>query len=78
MKKPIIVLGIGELGSVFSRAFLKNDYPVYPITRQTNIDELANTVNPELVLVCVAEADLQNALKTIPEKWKNRVAMMQN
>jgi prephenate dehydrogenase len=24
MKKPIIVLGIGELGSVFARAFLKN------------------------------------------------------
>jgi hypothetical protein len=23
MKKPIVVLGIGELGSVFSRAFLK-------------------------------------------------------
>jgi prephenate dehydrogenase len=29
MKKPIIVLGIGELGSVFARAFLKNNHPVY-------------------------------------------------
>jgi prephenate dehydrogenase len=35
MKKPIIVLGIGELGSVFARAFLKNNHPVYPITRAT-------------------------------------------
>ncbi|BBB23173.1 conserved hypothetical protein [Abyssogena phaseoliformis symbiont OG214] len=78
MKKPIVVLGIGELGSVFSRAFLKNNYPVYPITRQTNIDELANTINPELILVCTAEADLQNALQSIPKQWKDRVAMMQN
>jgi prephenate dehydrogenase len=38
MKKPIIVLGIGELGSVFARAFLKNNRPVYPITRATDID----------------------------------------
>jgi len=78
MKKPIVVLGIGELGSVFSRAFLKNNYPVYPITRQTNISELANTIDPELILVCTAEADLQAALYSIPEQWKDRVALMQN
>ncbi len=24
MKKPIVVLGIGEMGGVFARAFLKN------------------------------------------------------
>ncbi|MBW5290151.1 MAG: hypothetical protein Rsou_0946 [Candidatus Ruthia sp. Asou_11_S2] len=78
MKKPIVILGIGELGSVFSRAFLKNNYPVYPITRQTNIDELANTISPEFILVCTAEADLQNALQSIPKQWKDRVVMMQN
>ncbi|WP_190600544.1 hypothetical protein [Candidatus Vesicomyidisocius sp. SY067_SCS001] len=78
MKKPIIVLGIGELGSIFSRAFLKNNYPVYPITRQTNIDELANTINPELVLICTAEVDLQNALLSTPNKWKDRITMIQN
>ncbi len=78
MKKPIVVLGIGELGSVFARAFLKNNYPVYPITRSTDIDALAGTIDPELILVCVAEADLQVALKSIPTKWKDRVAMMQN
>lgn len=78
MKNPIVVLGIGELGSVFSRAFLKNNHPVYPITRQTNIDELANTTSPEFILVCTAEADLQNALQSIPKQWKDRVAMIQN
>ncbi len=78
MKKPIIVLGIGELGSVFARAFLKNNHPVYPITRKTDIDELAATIDPELILVCTGEADLQTALETIPAHWKDRVAMMQN
>ena len=78
MKKPIAVLGIGELGSVFARAFLKNNYPVYPITRATDIDELKVSIDPELILVCVAEGDLQSALSSIPSEWKDRVAMMQN
>ncbi|VVH63010.1 hypothetical protein BSPWISOX_2984, partial [uncultured Gammaproteobacteria bacterium] len=51
MKKPIIVLGIGELGSVFARAFLKNNHPVYPITRATDIDELRSLIDPEFILV---------------------------
>ncbi len=78
MKKPIVVLGIGELGSVFSRAFLKNNHAVYPITRSTDIDELKASINPELILVCTAEGDLQSALSSIPTEWKDRVAMMQN
>jgi len=78
MKKPIVVLGIGELGSVFSRAFLKNNHAVYPITRSTDIDELKASIDPELILVCTAEGDLQSALSSIPAEWKDRVAMMQN
>ena len=78
MKKPIIVLGIGELGSVFARAFLKNNHPVYPITRATDIDELRSLIDPEFILVCTGEAELQSALNTIPSEWKDRVAMMQN
>lgn len=78
MNKPIVVLGIGELGSVFSRAFLRNNYPVYPITRATDVTELSNQIDPEMILVCTAEADLQAALQSIPAQWKDRVAMMQN
>jgi len=78
MKKPIIVLGIGELGSVFARAFLKNNHPVYPITRTTDIDELRTSIDPEFILICTGEADLQSALKSIPNEWKDRIAMMQN
>jgi hypothetical protein len=49
------VLGIGELGSVFARAFLKNNHPVYPITRATDIDELRSLIDPEFILVCTGE-----------------------
>ena len=78
MKKPIVVLGIGELGSVFARSFLKNNHPVYPVTRQTDITTLSSQIDPELILVCTGEADLQAALGLIPNQWKDRVAMMQN
>jgi len=78
MNKPIVVLGIGELGSVFARSFLRNNYPVYPITRATDIDELSSSIDPEMILVCTAEGDLQSALSSIPNQWKDRVAMMQN
>jgi len=78
MKKPIVILGIGELGSVFARAFLKNNYPVYPVTRKTDIKKLASSIDPEFILVCTGEADLQTALAQIPESWEDRVAMMQN
>ena len=78
MNKPIVIFGIGQLGGVFSRGFLRNNHPVYPITRTTDISELAQTIDPELILVCVTEADLQSALRSVPNVWKDRVAMIQN
>jgi ketopantoate reductase len=78
MKQPIVVLGMGELGSVFARSFLKNNHPVYPITRTTNVNELVQNINPELVLVCTGEADLQEVLGALPDIWKDRVVLMQN
>jgi hypothetical protein len=51
MKQPIVIVGIGELGGVFSRAFLRNGLPVYPVTRSMNISEQASRIHqPELVL----------------------------
>lgn len=67
-----------NLAVCFRVLFLKNNYPVYPITRQTDIDELVDTIDPELVLVCTAEADLQKTLSSTPEQWKDRAAMIQN
>jgi prephenate dehydrogenase len=55
MNQPIVIIGIGELGGVFARAFLHAGYPVYPVTRKMDIDEAANNMpDPQLVLVAVA------------------------
>ena len=36
MKSPVVLIGIGEMGAVFARGFLRAGYPVYPVTRQTD------------------------------------------
>ena len=79
MKSPVVVVGIGEMGSVFTRAFLKLGHPVYPVTRDTDINELAEAIpEPELVLVAVGEAALQPALEDIPSVWHDRIGLLQN
>jgi len=79
MKNPVVVIGIGEMGSVFARAILKLGHPVYPVTRDTDMNELAEAIpQPELVLVAVGEAGLQAGLAKIPAVWHNRIGLLQN
>jgi len=79
MRPPIAIIGIGELASVFARAFLRNGYPVYPITRHMNIAEEAdNLPAPQLVLVAVAEKDFPKVMQTIPDRWRKRLVLLQN
>ena len=78
-KAPVIVIGLGEMGSVFARAILKSGHPVYPASRDTNLDELANSIkDPEMVLIAVGEKDLQPCLNQLPAAWHGRVVMLQN
>ena len=79
MKDPIVIIGIGEIGSVFARGFLKSGHPVYPVTREMNFNQVINRVpEPELVLVAVGENDLQDVLSRMPEPWKANIALIQN
>ncbi len=79
MKPPIVIIGIGELASVFARAFLRNGYPVYPITRNMDIaEEAENLPEPQLVLVAVAEKDFHKAMETIPARWRKKLVLLQN
>jgi ketopantoate reductase len=75
----MVLVGVGEMGGVFGRAFLKTGAPVYPALRNTSLDELASAIEPpELVLVTVGEADLHPTLATIPDSWKDRIGLLQN
>jgi len=79
MHKPIVVIGIGEMAGVFARGFLRTGHPVYPITRDMDLQAEANTIpDPAFVLVAVGEADLQATLRQIPSQWHDKLALLQN
>lgn len=79
MKSPIVIIGIGELGGVFAKAFLKNGYPIYPVTRNLNVMDVAREVpDPQLVLVAVAETDFHDLMAAIPPQWHRKLFLIQN
>ncbi|MFP3873063.1 MAG: hypothetical protein ACLFV1_01305 [Thiohalophilus sp.] len=79
MNDPVIVVGIGEMGGVFTRGLLRLGHPVFPVTRNTDMDKIARAVPvPRLVLVSVGEDDLHPTLETLPAAWKNHLGLLQN
>ena len=79
MKQPVIIIGMGEMGELFARGFLKLGHPVYPVLRGMDLSAKASVLpEPELVIVAVGEDDLADCLATMPPVWKNRLALLQN
>lgn len=79
MKNPVVVVGIGEMGSVFARGFLRLGYPVFPVVRGFEMAELAQQLaTPELVVIAVAENDIQTVLEQVPAAWRDRLVLLQN
>ncbi|KUJ74993.1 hypothetical protein AVO42_06425 [Thiomicrospira sp. XS5] len=79
MKKTIVVVGLGELGSVFARGFLRLGYPVQGVMRNQNMHEMAEEIpEPEAVLIAVGEADIHQAIQDCPAKWADKVILLQN
>lgn len=77
-QQDIIVIGLGELGSVFARAALKQGYRVVPVLRHSNRAELARLSAPVAVIVCVGEQDLVDTLATLPNEWQEKLVLIQN
>ncbi|MCB1802609.1 MAG: hypothetical protein KDI82_13035 [Gammaproteobacteria bacterium] len=78
-KKPVVVIGMGEMGSVFARGFLRLGHPVYPVVRQTRMKQLAADVeSPKAVIVAVGENELAEVLSDIPKAWRKRLVLLQN
>lgn len=79
MRKPVVIIGIGEMAGVFARGFLRIGHPVYPITRKMDMQTEANSIpEPEFVLVGVAEKDLHPTLEQIPVQWQSKLVLLQN
>lgn len=79
MNESIIVIGVGEMGSIFARGLLRSGHPVYPVLRNTDMQAMAKAVpSPFLVLVAVGENDRQPTLEKIPSPWRKHIALLQN
>lgn len=79
MNRPVVVIGIGEIGSVLARGFLRSGYPVYPVTRDMDVQTAANEISqPALVVVAVGETALPDVLAAMPEQWRDKLALIQN
>jgi hypothetical protein len=79
MTNSVVIVGLGEIGSVFARGFLRSGYTVHPVTREMTMQAVADEVaSPELVVIAVGEADLDDQLSKVPDVWKDRLVLLQN
>ncbi len=79
MKKPVALVGIGEMGGVFARGLLKYGHPVYPVTRDMQLADLPDRLTDlESIIVAVGERDLASVLEQLPAQWHDRVVLLQN
>ncbi len=75
----VVVIGIGQMGGVFARGFLRTGHLVAPVVRTTEPATVAAEFpEPDLALVAVAEADLDAALASLPDSWRGRAGLLQN
>lgn len=75
----IVIIGLGQLGRVFAGGFLRSGHVVVPVNRGDDMFSVARAhSDPALVLVAVAEDDLQRVLAAMPAAWRPRIALLQN
>jgi hypothetical protein len=79
MKAPIVVVGLGQLGTFFAEQFLRMGHPIVPVSRSTRWSDVsAIAPDPALVLVATGEESLQPALAALPAAYRSKVALLQN
>ena len=75
----IAICGIGELGGVFARGLLRCGHHVVPVTRHQDPADLGRRA-PEVehLLVAVGENAFEPLLRQIPERYRGKLAFVQN
>lgn len=77
--RTVVIIGVGEMGGVFARAFLTSGFAVHPVRREDDPSAVARYLpDPDLVVVTVGEADLDHVLEEVPESWRDRLLLIQN
>lgn len=65
--KDVVVVGTGQLGSVFAHAFLRAGRRVVPVNRGDDPRALDLSSSVEMAVVSVGEAELQQVVSTLPD-----------
>ena len=79
MQPPVAIIGIGELGGVFARAFLRGGHPVYPVTRAMPLNRTLERVPaPAMTLIAVGENDLPGVLREMSPGQRSSLGLLQN
>jgi hypothetical protein len=77
MRRPVGIVGLGQLGTTFGQGLLRTGRPVIPVLRSDPLEMLVPH-DPEVVLVAVAEQDLDALLSAMPAPLRGRLALVQN
>lgn len=79
MHSPVVIVGVGEMGGVFARGILKLGHPVYPVTRDMKMQDVATLLpKPHAVIIAVGEGNIHEKLMDIPEIWQDKIVLLQN
>ncbi len=77
--KTYVVMGLGQIGGTFAQALLRAGHPVHPIVRgQDPAAVLEGIAEVERVVVAVGEADLGDAIASVPARFRDRLLLLQN
>lgn len=76
MARPIVIVGLGEMGAAFAHGWLRLGRTIVPVNRGDDPRDL--DVDPALVMVAVGERALDDALAALPDAWRDRVGLLQN
>ena len=75
----VVLVGLGQLGSVFAHGLLRRGHTVVPVNRGDDLQAAARRApDPELVLVTVGEKDLDAVLSALPAPFRGTVGLVQN
>lgn len=75
----VVIIGMGELGTLFASGFLKLGFLVAPVTRRVDLAAVDDTIKqPFLCLIATDIGDLGPVFDWLPESWKDRLVLLQN
>lgn len=77
--KDLVVVGIGQLGTLFGEAALGIGRRVTPLRRDSDVERCLDDVPAGCpVLVATGEADLEHAVQRLPEAYRCDLILVQN